>query len=323
MKKIRKLLYLFICLLLVFTLASCGNANNSDLSEPSAGGGSDSSFVDTSSTRKIIYEADLSMHVSDLSETYKKVKSYLPSDAWTQTERTSGEKYYLVIRISYKDFDKFIADVSALGEVDSCQKKSKDVTSNYELLLNKKQALETEYARLLELMETASASDITTYITPRLTEIETQLLDINNSLTNYDESVSYSTINLTMYQNEVVKKKSFGTSLKNAFINGGNAFVSVIKFMLTAIAFLSPFVLVAGAIVGILILINNIKKNKKTKAKENTKNDVVAPPKEKNKETVKDAGLKDNKEDAKKNVVEPPKEENKETTKDIEEKENK
>lgn len=272
MKRIRKTIYILFSILFIFLIVSCGSSK-ADSNYPSAGAGGESSFVNESTTRKIIYEANISLHVSNIEESYKKVKELLPSDAWTQTENASSDYYYLVIRVRYTDFDKYINDISSLGDVDSCQKRSYDVTSTYDSLVNKKQALETEHTRLLELMSTASASDITNYITPRLTEIETQLLDINDSLTKYDESIDYSTLYLNMYETKVTHKKSFGTLLKNAFIKGGKAFGTVFKYLLIAIVFILPFALLAGAIVLIVILVNKKKNNNNSNKKKEIDDD--------------------------------------------------
>lgn len=288
MKKIRKVLLALVLIFLPMFLISCG-AKGTENADGGVAPGTSSGFVNSDTTRKIIYEADIEMKSKSPSETYKQIKAFMPEDSWSESEKIVDEKYVLVIRIKYTEFDKFISNISSLGDVSSCSKTSKDITAIYEQLLNRKEAYETEHARLLELMKTASTSDITLYITPRLTEIEAELADINDSLTKYDDKVNYSTINI--YLNE--KKKSsenFGSSVLGSLKSGWKGFVSVICFIIRVIVFLLPFIVLVGIILGGYYFYNKYHKNKLNKKNTNVEdgleeNDIIE---ENNKEDKKE-----------------------------------
>lgn len=288
MKKIRKVLLALVLMFLPMFLISCG-AKGTENADGGVAPGASSGFVNSDTTRKIIYEADIEMKSKSPSETYKQIKAFMPEDSWSESEKIVDEKYVLVIRIKYTEFDKFIENISSLGDVSSCSKTSKDITAIYEQLLNRKEAYETEHARLLELMKTASTSDITLYITPRLTEIEAELADINDSLTKYDDKVNYSTINI--YLNE--KKESsenFGSSVLGSLKSGWKGFVSVICFIIRVIVFLLPFIVLVAIILGGYYFYNKYHKNKLNKKNTNVEdgleeNDIIE---ENNKEDKKE-----------------------------------
>lgn len=288
MKKIRKVLLALVLMFLPMFLISCG-AKGTENADGGVAPGASSGFVNSDTTRKIIYEADIEMKSKSPSETYKQIKAFMPEDSWSESEKIVDEKYVLVIRIKYTEFDKFIENISSLGDVSSCSKTSKDITAIYEQLLNRKEAYEAEHARLLELMKTASTSDITLYITPRLTEIEAELADINDSLTKYDDKVNYSTINI--YLNE--KKESsenFGSSVLGSLKSGWKGFVSVICFIIRVIVFLLPFIVLVAIILGGYYFYNKYHKNKLNKKNTNVEdgleeNDIIE---ENNKEDKKE-----------------------------------
>ena len=288
MKKIRKVLLALVLIFLPMFLISCG-AKGTENADGGVAPGASSGFVNSDTTRKIIYEADIEMKSKSPSETYKQIKAFMPEDSWSESEKIVNEKYVLVIRIKYTEFDEFIANISSLGDVSSWSKNSKDITAIYEQLLNRKEAYEAEHARLLELMKTASTSDITLYITPRLTEIEAELADINDSLTKYDDKVNYSTINI--YLNE--KKESsenFGSSVLGSLKSGWKGFVSVICFIIRVIVFLLPFIVLVGIILGGYYFYSKYHKNKLNKKNTNVEdgleeNDIIE---ENNKEDKKE-----------------------------------
>lgn len=268
MKKIRKVLLALVLIIIPMFLISCG-AKGTENADGGVAPGASSGFVNSDTTRKVIYEADIEMMSKNPSETYKQIKAFMPEDSWSESEKIVNEKYVLVIRIKYTEFDKFIENISSLGDVSSCSKTSKDITASYEQLLNRKEAYEAEHARLLELMKTASTSDITHNITPRLTEIEVELSDINDALTKYDDKVNYSTINIYLNEKKKESSENFGSSVLGSLKSGWKGFVTVICFIIRVIVFLLPFIVFVGIILGGYYFYNKYHKNKLNKKNTN------------------------------------------------------
>jgi len=222
---IKKLL-LGILLLLTFSLAGC--SAKSDNIEPGDYYGDDYSETDSDPTppapviedtvleggdviqaadipallnRKIIYTASLGMSSLTPATVYNDVISSLDTyGAYIEAETITASKYIVKIRVLSVNFTDFIDDIKQTGEVVSYSKTSEDITNAYSTFESRKLALETQQARILELIEVAvDLTDILTLEEARV-NIETELNQIGDSLANFDSLVDFSTINLTIYE---------------------------------------------------------------------------------------------------------------------------
>jgi len=222
---IKKLL-LGILLLLTFSLAGC--SANSESIEPGDYYGDDYSETDSDPTppaqeiedtvleggdviqaadipallnRKIIYTASLGMSSLTPATVYNDVISSLDTyGAYIEAETITASKYIVKIRVLSVNFTDFIDDIKQTGEVVSYSKTSEDITNAYSTFESRKLALETQQARILELIEVAvDLTDILTLEEARV-NIETELNQIGDSLANFDSLVDFSTINLTIYE---------------------------------------------------------------------------------------------------------------------------
>lgn len=269
--KIKKILLIIAILFAGIMLASCSSSKNYDYDNANSSGGNASGdtggdIVLSGTDRKIVYTADITMHSNNLSETYSKVRELFPTNTWTESERLGESYYHIVIRVKTESFDVFVSSLSEAGEVKSVNKTSEDVTSSYNLLTYRKQVLETEYERLIELAKTASASEIVNTINPRRSQIEKELLTINNNLTEYDELIEYSTINLNIYKNiEDVEEeeKGFFKTIGEAFLLGFKVLKNVFKYGVSFVFIVGPTMLVfLGGVLGIVFIVKAIKKRK-------------------------------------------------------------
>lgn len=269
--KIKKILLIIAILFAGIMLASCGSSKSYDYDNANSSGGNASGdtggdIVLSGTDRKIVYTADITMHSNNLSETYSKVRELFPTNTWTESERLGESYYHIVIRVKTESFDIFVSSLSEAGEVKSVNKTSEDVTSSYNLLTYRKQVLETEYERLIELAKTASSSEIVNTINPRRAEIEKELLLINDSLTNYDELIEFSTIKINIYKNiEDVeeKEKGFFKTIGEAFLLGFKVLKNVFKYGVSFVFIVGPTMLVfLGGVLGIVFIVKAIKKRK-------------------------------------------------------------
>lgn len=273
--KLKKFLLIITILITGLILASCGSSKtgNSDMGDvPSSGGDTGGDIVLSGTDRKVIYTADVTLYSNNLTESYSKVRELFPTNTWTESERLSESHYYIVIRVKTESFDVFVNSLSEAGEVKSVFKTSEDVTSSYNLLTYRKQVLETEYDRLIELAQTASASEIVNTINPRRAEIEKELLIINNNLTEYNELIEYSTIHLSIYKNiEDIEEdeKGFFALIGESFLLGFKVLGNIFKYGLSIALVIGPTLLIiGGAILGIYFIVKARKKNKNKQNKD-------------------------------------------------------
>ncbi len=175
--------------------------------EDDSSGGDISDFADNPvlANRKIIYIANLAILAEDPNAVYDIILSKLAIyEAYIEEEEITETRYEITIRVLSANMIDFINDIKDNGELVSYSKTSEDITNSYSTFEARKEALETQHARILELIEIAvNLDDILTLEEERI-DIESELNEIGLVLANYDSLVDYSTINLVMVKTENV-----------------------------------------------------------------------------------------------------------------------
>jgi uncharacterized small protein (DUF1192 family) len=262
----KKLIILLISIVCLFVLVGCAN-NEAEYNSPSDGmEETESKEVITSINRKIIFEVNASMNTDDLSETVSLIRSYLEEDEWFDEEKISNENAYLKIRIKSTRLDAFISSLSSFGEVGDYTKIGTDVSLKYQDNTNRITTLEAELARLNDLYEMASISDMIE-INSRISVINTEIAKLNGELNQFDSLVDYSVVNLNINEASAKETTPFWKSVKKAFVGGWNALLTLLQFLVIALSALLPFAIIIVPVVGISLLV--IHHNKK---KRNSKN---------------------------------------------------
>jgi hypothetical protein len=172
-----------------------------------ASGGNIADFSDNPvlANRKIIYIANLAILADDLDDVYDGIVGKLVVySAYIEEEEITENRYELTIRVLSVNMMDFVNDIKDRGELVSYSKTSEDITNSYSTFEARKAALETQHARILELIEIAvDLNDILTLEAERV-ELETELNEIGLQLATFDSLVDYSTINLIMVKTEDV-----------------------------------------------------------------------------------------------------------------------
>jgi len=102
----------------------------------------------------------------------------------------------LTIRIPQDVLDTFLHRVSDIGNVTNRSENVEDVTLTYVDIQSKRDTLETEHARLLELLERAESIEDIITIEDRLSNVRYQLQSMEAQLRTYDNRIDYSTVYL-------------------------------------------------------------------------------------------------------------------------------
>jgi len=149
--------------------------------------------------RKIIYTADLRMMSLTPVDLYNEVLSILGThSAYVESEDISETVFAIKIRVLSDNLDDLLDDIKQEGEVVSFTRTSEDITNAYSTFESRKLALETQQARIIELIEVAVDLDDIITLEQARADIESELNQIGDSLANYDSLVDYSTVNLTI-----------------------------------------------------------------------------------------------------------------------------
>lgn len=127
--------------------------------------------------------------------------SYTYNGSWYLGE--SGRNANFTLRIPAQRLDDFLSQVAEISNIISQNETVTDITLQYVDRQSRREALETEQARLLELMEQAESVEDMIAIESRLSEVRYQLESTASQLRTMENQVSYSTVHL--YINEVAR----------------------------------------------------------------------------------------------------------------------
>ena len=104
----------------------------------------------------------------------------------------------LTVRIPAERVDEFTEEMSGIANVVSTNLSREDITLSYVATESRVKALQTEEARLLELMEQAETMADLLEIESRLTDVRYELENRASQLRLYDNQVDYATIYLSI-----------------------------------------------------------------------------------------------------------------------------
>lgn len=197
----------------------------------------DGIFQNEELERKLIKKAYLTLKVEQLDSANSHVEHLLNGvDAYisSSNEYKDYRRRYnnLTIRIKSDGFDSVINKLVMLAEnVDSRRVNVDDVTEQYidtKIRLKNKKAVQIEYLRLLK--KAKSVKDILN-VQRELRQVREEIEAKEGLLKFYDHQISYSTIEVQLYQDikfSVIEQNSFLKNVANAFYQGYKSFLSLV-----------------------------------------------------------------------------------------------
>lgn len=264
MKKI-----IFVMMFMIFiTFTGCQSAEVNDFNPDEDESGM-VILADDIPNRKIVYEVNLSMNVTQLNEAILDVTSRLESDEWFDKESISGSAAYYTIRIKTSRLDAFINGLKESYATSHYEKTGTDISLQYQDKSNRILAIESQIDRLNDLYATASLSDMIV-INEQLSELEIELQRLNGELLVFDSLVDYSEVNLSLHASSVTTKSPFFNRLGQSFEQGFNGLIQFFDGLIMVIATVLPFAIVFGGVgTGVIYLVK--RHNKKLDLKKQDK----------------------------------------------------
>ena len=298
----KKYLSLLLSLaLLAVLLTGCGSAGKSAVSydsgmveyavsdeaamAPAEGAAMKNTAADTGSTqlpqnRKWIVTVNLTAETDDLDalrsaldEKIAALNGYVEDQSvYNGSIYDSGRRYRsanLTVRIPADSIDAFLQDVGGLANIVRQNKSIEDVTLSYVATESRLKALETEEARLLELL--SQAENMTD-----LLEIEARLSEVRSELENYasqkrlsDNQIDYATIYIAIEEVQEytpTEEPSLWERIRDGFKDNlegvGEGLLDVLVWFIVSI----PTLVVLAVVVLILVLIvRRIRRRRKAK----------------------------------------------------------
>lgn len=252
-------------------------SEESTISKPSTGRGDTQLPENQKLVRKIWMDAeteDLDALLGQIDQRIGELSGYVEEREVNHGSAYSGSRRYrnasLTIRIPAEHLDSFVDKVSESSNITSTNETTENITLSYVATQSRITALETEQARLLELLAKAENMDNLLKIESRLTDVRTELEEVTSQLRLYDNMVDYGTVYLSL--TEVVEfteteepetvwgriGKGFVKSLKGL----GNFFTELFVFIIVGLPY---FVVIGAAAAVVILLIKLRKKNRKQK----------------------------------------------------------
>lgn len=213
--------------------------------------------------------AQIDQRVAELGGYMEKQNIYNGSSHYYGRNRYAN----LTVRIPAQSLELFVEQVSAASNITSKSRNTQNITLSYVATQSRITALETEQARLLELLAQAKNMEDLLKIESRLTEVRTELENVTSQLRLYDNLVDYATINLTINEvkeyTEVVEEpetvwERISTGFTKSMQNLGKGLTEIFVFFVTRLPYLIPVAVIAAVALGIALL-NRKRKQKKQK----------------------------------------------------------
>lgn len=243
-----------------------------------SGGTADSASIPLPENRKWVITMDVSAETENLDEDLAQLlEKITASGGYVESQRINGSSSgsysrsaYLTVRVPADRLEDFMAEVDGMSNVTSSSRYVEDITLQYSDTEGRVKALETEQARLLELMEQAETVSDLLEIEGRLTEVRYQLENYASTLRLYDNQVDYATVSLSLREVEKYsppEKQGFWekikTGLADSVVNLGHTVVDVISWVIIDL----PYLIILGlaAWLATFLIRRSIKKRREKK----------------------------------------------------------
>ena len=215
---------------------------------------------------------DLDTLMAALDERIVALKGYVEAQNVYNGSNYSSRRYRnasLTVRIPADSVDQFAEDISGISNVVRSNKNLEDITLTYSATESRVKALQTEEARLLELMAKAETMSDLLEIEARLTDVRYELERATTRLKGYDNKVDYATVYLDIEEVQEytpVEEETLWQRISGGFVGSlkgvGESILNFIVWIIVS----SPYLVVFGAIAAAAVfLIRKIRIRKQKK----------------------------------------------------------
>ncbi len=270
-----------ITLLLVLLLVTGCSSNNidSDLVKSAYYLKSDNStdsynsYVSDDSQKNIV-TSEITIETYDLDDSITYIDSLIDEysciiKSKSESKYSSDYRYaYLTLYVPTDQYDKFTNQLKEKDNVVSSSYNSENITEQYNDTESRLLSLQAQEERIRELYSSAETVEDLIKIEERLSEISSEITQLQNQKNEYDLLTQYSTVYITLKEVTTYSKVqiNFFDKLVNALKNSFNNFIATVQDVLVFIA--SNIFIIAIVVIVLVILkkkkvFSKIKFNKK------------------------------------------------------------
>ena len=175
----------------------------------------------------------------------------------------------LTVRIPADQLDQFVTHVTDASNITSLRETTEDVTLSYVATESRIAALETQEARLLELLAKAETMSDLLEIESKLTDVRTELSQVKSTLKIYDNQITYGTIYLSISEvkefTETEEPEGFFGRIGKGFVSSLTGLWKMIQELVILLIANLPYLVFFGAIAAAIIIPIRLHHKKKKK----------------------------------------------------------
>jgi hypothetical protein len=239
-----------------------------ELGAPEAvGTGSTSVAID----RQVVRTGYVSMRVEDVTKSAFQVHALVKKrNGLIAAEDTqgSGDTTYanITAQIPADALDAFIAEVTALGTVDTINVTAQDVTTQVVDLDARIKALQTSVDRMTQLLAQASRIEDLLAIETQLSQRQAELDSLKAQRSALGDAVAMSTLTVSLSPTTQVTEVD-APGFLSGLASGWSALVSVAMVAITVVGFLLPFLLILAlvAIPIVIVVVRQTRRHRRTR----------------------------------------------------------
>ncbi len=252
----------------------------------------------------LVYRGELSIDtldfeksVSDFKALIDEKKGFIETESYT--DNYNRNSYYAIdkeykhnvysatVRVPSSEYDIVMNSGTNLGDVRNRYSNASNVTQQYGTYKSQLEIYETQYDRYLALLKDATEDEYALQIENELFDIQVQIADLKSGITNIENDVSYSYIDITIkevskYEEEPTVKDTFFDRLKNTCKNSWEDFLDfledIVFYIIMNIYYIVIIVVVVIVIWRLFRKKRGIKKNKKDRKSKVLKEEVQNHP---------------------------------------------
>ncbi|HHU42867.1 MAG: DUF4349 domain-containing protein [Bacillota bacterium] len=269
---------LIVLITMVFTLSACAQNDAGPRYEQDVQEDTGYDIIINKSNRKIIYTFRIEMTTKNLNDTVERITKLVKKNPEDQNWIQDSEHYQsgsyrhtnLTVRIKTDKLNDFLSELSKTGKITNRSHSTTDITYSYASAEAKIAALKEEKQYLEEMLDEADNSGKILYV-DRISEINSELLLLEQELVKYDSDIEYSTIHIYIEDVSPQAKPAFGKRLKDAALGSLQFAFEALKWIVIALIYVIPFAIVGGGIAVIVIVVKKKKKEKRDKKTDDKK----------------------------------------------------
>jgi hypothetical protein len=203
--------------------------------------------------QKLIRTADVSIEVDSVERAIDQLDGIarqfdaLVADVRVSHNAARGSDAQLTVRVPAAQFAPALAALKRLGDIKRTSVSTEDVTKAYADLETRLAVTEETVKRLRALLadRTGKLTDVLE-VERELARVVTQLEAMKGERRYYDQRVAISTIAISLYEPNAIRRPGFVSGVRGAFQSSITALTTSLELLIYLLTFVAPWALIAS-----------------------------------------------------------------------------